>query len=47
MELQGEDFHHPYTPYDIQLEFMRSLYSCLEDDKVAIFESPTGESIRW
>ncbi|PLB39372.1 DNA helicase [Aspergillus candidus] len=42
MELQGEDFHHPYTPYDIQLEFMRSLYSCLEDDKVAIFESPTG-----
>ncbi|CAI7576060.1 unnamed protein product [Penicillium glandicola] len=36
------DFHHPYTPYDIQLQFMQSLYVCLEDSKIAIFESPTG-----
>ncbi|KAJ5726460.1 uncharacterized protein N7483_007817 [Penicillium malachiteum] len=35
-------FHHPFTPYDIQLQFMEALYGCLEDGKVAIFESPTG-----
>ncbi|KAJ5816866.1 hypothetical protein N7447_009099 [Penicillium robsamsonii] len=35
------DFHHPYTPYDIQLQFMQALYTCLEDSKVAVFESPT------
>ncbi|KAJ5152871.1 uncharacterized protein N7482_009349 [Penicillium canariense] len=40
MELQ--DFHHPFTLYDIQLQFMRALYGCLEDGKVAVFESPTG-----
>lgn len=43
MALQPEDFHHPYTPYEIQLQFMRSLYSSLEEGKVAIFESPTGK----
>ncbi|KAH9864702.1 hypothetical protein J1614_010638 [Plenodomus biglobosus] len=36
------DFHHPYTPYDIQNEFMHAVYACLEDGKVGIFESPTG-----
>ncbi|THC95458.1 hypothetical protein EYZ11_005052 [Aspergillus tanneri] len=42
MDLRPEDFNHPYSPYDIQLEFMRALYNCLEERKVAIFESPTG-----
>ena len=42
MELQTKDFHHPYSPYNIQIQFMRALYTCLEDGKVAIFESPTG-----
>ncbi|KAL4882341.1 helicase C-terminal domain-containing protein [Aspergillus karnatakaensis] len=42
MEPSKEDFHHPYSPYDIQLQFMRSLYTSLEEGKVAIFESPTG-----
>lgn len=37
-----ERFHHPYTPYDIQLQFMNSLYDCIEAGKVGIFESPTG-----
>ncbi|KAJ5210324.1 hypothetical protein N7491_010130 [Penicillium cf. griseofulvum] len=37
------DFHHPYKPYDIQLQFMQALYSCLEDSKIAVFESPTGD----
>jgi len=36
------DFHHPFTPYDIQNEFMGAIYKCLEDGKVGIFESPTG-----
>ncbi|KAJ5885299.1 Helicase-like DEXD box c2 type [Penicillium taxi] len=30
-----QDFHHPFTPYDIQLQFMQALYGCLEDGKVA------------
>ena len=41
MELQ--DFHHPFTPYEIQLQFMQALYACLDDGKVDIFESPTGK----
>ncbi|KAL4919114.1 helicase C-terminal domain-containing protein [Aspergillus aurantiobrunneus] len=40
--LKNQKFNHPYSPYDIQLQFMRSLYTCLEEGKVAIFESPTG-----
>ncbi|PYH41131.1 DNA helicase [Aspergillus saccharolyticus JOP 1030-1] len=43
MDLQTKNFHHPYTPYDIQIQFMQALYTCLEEGKVAIFESPTGE----
>ncbi|KAK3079269.1 hypothetical protein LTS18_005294, partial [Coniosporium uncinatum] len=36
------NFHHPYTPYDIQIQFMNALYECIEEGKVGIFESPTG-----
>jgi hypothetical protein len=36
------DFHHPYTPYDIQETFMGTVYQVLEDGKVGILESPTG-----
>jgi hypothetical protein len=36
------DFHHPYTPYDIQETFMSAVYQTLEDSKVGILESPTG-----
>ncbi|PYH95219.1 ATP-dependent RNA helicase CHL1 [Aspergillus ellipticus CBS 707.79] len=43
MELQAEDFHHPYSPYDIQLQLMRALYTCLEQGNVAVLESPTGK----
>ncbi|XHG09198.1 ATP-dependent DNA helicase chl1 [Aspergillus wentii] len=43
MELRVDDFHHPYSPYDIQLQFMQALYTCLEEGKVAVFESPTGD----
>ncbi|RLM01804.1 ATP-dependent DNA helicase chl1 [Aspergillus turcosus] len=42
MGSQPQNFHHPYSPYDIQLQFMRALYTCLEEGKVAVFESPTG-----
>ncbi|EEQ90245.2 chromosome transmission fidelity protein 1 [Blastomyces dermatitidis ER-3] len=37
-----KNFHHPYTPYDIQSQFMQALYDCIEEAKVGIFESPTG-----
>ncbi|KAK4179564.1 putative ATP-dependent RNA helicase [Triangularia setosa] len=38
------DFHHPYTPYPVQLEFMRTVYNVLEQGggQVGILESPTG-----
>jgi chromosome transmission fidelity protein 1 len=36
------DFHHPYTPYDIQKEFMAAVYDTIEDGCVGILESPTG-----
>jgi len=39
---EEQNFHHPYTPYPIQLELMRTLYSCIQDGKIGIFESPTG-----
>lgn len=45
MDAGVQKFHHPYSPYDIQLQFMRALYTCLENGKVGIFESPTGKPI--
>jgi len=43
------DFHHPYTPYDVQIEFMRAVYGVLEkgDGQVGILESPTGTVCGW
>ena len=43
-ELQNIDFHHPFTPYDVQLQFMRTVYDVLErgDGQIGILESPTG-----
>lgn len=32
----------PFKPYGIQLELMSHVYSCIENGKVAITESPTG-----
>jgi hypothetical protein len=38
-----DEFPFPYAkPYDIQLNFMKSLYKTLELGKIGIFESPTG-----
>ncbi len=38
------NFHHPYQPYTVQLDFMRTLYDVLEkgNNQVGILESPTG-----
>ncbi|KAI1458608.1 DNA repair helicase [Annulohypoxylon moriforme] len=38
------DFHHPYTPYDVQEQFMTAVYEVLEqgEGQVGILESPTG-----
>ncbi|CDO96571.1 unnamed protein product [Kluyveromyces dobzhanskii CBS 2104] len=39
----GKDFHHPFQPYDIQVQLMDKIYDLLNSDKkVGIFESPTG-----
>ncbi|KKA29146.1 hypothetical protein TD95_004251 [Thielaviopsis punctulata] len=42
--IKAAKFHHPYTPYDVQLEFMKSVYAILEkgDGQIGIIESPTG-----
>lgn len=38
----AEDFPFPFPPYKIQADFMKSLYDCLENGNLGIFESPTG-----
>jgi hypothetical protein len=44
VEKKVDTFNHPYTPYDVQLEFMQTVYDILEkgDGQVGILESPTG-----
>lgn len=42
MAASSRDYHHPYKPYDIQLELMNAIYDCIADGKIGIFESPTG-----
>lgn len=46
MEQENRDFHHPFQPYSIQLDFMNALYDCLDQGQVGIFESPTGTTVR-
>ncbi|TDZ33327.1 ATP-dependent DNA helicase chl1 [Colletotrichum spinosum] len=38
------DFNHPYTPYDVQTDFMKTAYEVLQHGggQVGILESPTG-----
>jgi chromosome transmission fidelity protein 1 len=42
--IEQRDFHHPYTPYTIQEQFMNAVYDILErgNGGVGIIESPTG-----
>ncbi|ERS95356.1 hypothetical protein HMPREF1624_08234 [Sporothrix schenckii ATCC 58251] len=37
-------YHHPYTPYDVQMQFMKTVYDICEqgNGQVGILESPTG-----
>ena len=42
MDVPSRDFHHPYKPYDIQVELMNAIYDCIAAGKIGIFESPTG-----
>ncbi|KAG5330062.1 DDX11 helicase, partial [Acromyrmex heyeri] len=37
-----QEFPFPFPAYEIQKQFMRELYSCLEGGKLGLFESPTG-----
>lgn len=38
------DFHHPFTPYHVQQQFMHTAYDVLEqgNGQIGILESPTG-----
>ena len=36
------NFGFPFEPYSIQTDFMTSLYDALDNNKIGIFESPTG-----
>ena len=36
------DFNFPFQPYDIQTAFMSNVFQCLKEEKLGIFESPTG-----
>lgn len=40
--MSEEDFPFPFQPYQVQEDFMRSLYDTIEKGQVGIFESPTG-----
>ncbi|KAM9377189.1 ATP-dependent DNA helicase DDX11 [Pholidichthys leucotaenia] len=42
MENVRTRFPFPYQPYTIQEQFMQTLYTALDQEKVGIFESPTG-----
>jgi chromosome transmission fidelity protein 1 len=35
-------FPFPFPAYSIQESFMTSLFRCLDEEKLGIFESPTG-----
>ena len=35
-------FAFPFTPYAIQIAFMRHVYTAIERGQVAVMESPTG-----
>lgn len=43
-ETMAAKYHHPYTPYDVQMQFMKTVYDVCEqgDGQVGILESPTG-----
>ena len=35
----------PYEPYNVQQDFMESLYDCLQKGGIGLFESPTGDKL--
>ncbi|XP_014474402.1 PREDICTED: probable ATP-dependent RNA helicase DDX11 isoform X2 [Dinoponera quadriceps] len=37
-----QEFPFPFPPYEIQKQFMKELYNCLESGGLGLFESPTG-----
>ncbi|KAG1310063.1 hypothetical protein G6F64_004834 [Rhizopus arrhizus] len=42
MSTTSDSFGFPFEPYPIQKDFMNSLYNALSQEKIGIFESPTG-----
>ena len=39
------DYQFPFQPYNVQTDFMNSLYTVFDSKKIGIFESPTGTVI--
>ncbi|CAO3701534.1 unnamed protein product [Rhizopus stolonifer] len=42
MSTVPDSFNFPFEPYTIQKDFMQNLYNTLTQEKIGIFESPTG-----
>ena len=40
--LSGHEFAFPYDPWPIQTDFMKQLYKTVDNNRIGIFESPTG-----
>ena len=42
VDIDGTCINFPFTPYDIQVEYMRKVLQSLDGAKNALLESPTG-----
>jgi Rad3-related DNA helicase len=40
--LRSESFQFPYQAYPIQVQMMNAVYEALREQKIGLFESPTG-----
>ncbi|KAF7270391.1 hypothetical protein GWI33_016625 [Rhynchophorus ferrugineus] len=42
INIRGVPIQFPFTPYDIQKDYMEKVIECLQNESTAILESPTG-----
>ena len=42
VDIDGTCINFPFTPYDIQVEYMRKVLESIDGSKNALLESPTG-----
>ncbi|RWR98520.1 regulator of telomere elongation helicase 1-like protein, partial [Dinothrombium tinctorium] len=41
-EVNGITIQFPFQPYDIQYEYIKNVIKVLKEEKIGLFESPTG-----